>query len=129
MTNRSQFPSRPSGPNPPRVLLVDDDHHLLHVFAKWLNSDGFAISLACDGIEALASIESQMPDVVVVDVSMPRMDGIELAAVLKSRHIPVMLVSASLLPEHIDPDIPFLRKPFDLPQFSTAIKVLLATSD
>lgn len=111
-----------------RILLVDDDRHLLQVLANWLNSEGFHVTPAFDGEEALMAVERHSPDVVIADVSMPKVDGITLAGELKHRGVPVMLVSASPLPEGTDPGIPFLRKPFDLSIFTDMVTSLLTNA-
>ena len=61
-----------------RILLVDDDPFLLEVTAEILESAGFVVDKAADGVQALARIEQGEPDVVVADVDMPGMDGFEL---------------------------------------------------
>lgn len=100
-----------------RVLLVDDDPQFIQVLAVWLGEEGFAVDLAFDGLQALNAIAEERPDLVIADVSMPRMDGITLASRLKKEAIPAILISANPLPESVGPVAPFLRKPFDLAEF------------
>lgn len=121
MTNHEITSPRSGEPNP-RILLVDDDLQLIQVFAAWLDDEGFDVDLAFDGLQALDSIAEIEPDLVVADVSMPRMDGITLASQLQKRRIPVVLISANPLPASADPAIPFLRKPFDLALFVRAVR-------
>src|SRR5579863_6021852 len=81
----------------PRVLLVDDSETAL-AYGRAALSERYAISVATDGVEGLAAIRSQRPAAVVLDLSMPRMDGEEvLAAMLADpelRRIPVIVLSA-----------------------------------
>lgn len=100
-----------------RVLLVDDDPQFIQVLAVWLSEEGFAVDLAFDGLQALDAIAEERPDLVIADVSMPRMDGITLANWLKTKAIPAILISANPLPDSAGSDAPFLRKPFDLAEF------------
>ena len=61
----------------PRVLVVDDDKAVRESLRRSLEFNGYEVSLATDGAEALAGIASNDPDVVIMDVMMPRLDGIE----------------------------------------------------
>ncbi len=80
------------------VLVVDDDPDLVESVALNLASKGFEIGKAYDGVEGLESIKQRRPDVVVLDVMMPRKDGYELCAQLKAdanfQSIPVILLTA-----------------------------------
>ena len=73
----------PGGPGgherPARLLLVDDDADLLVVLAEQLRDDGYDVATARDGVEALRRLESGWPDLVIVDMMMPRRDGLSLA--------------------------------------------------
>lgn len=109
----------------PRVLLVDDDYHLLNVFALWLGTEGLEVMTAVDGVQALTVAEHTRPDLVVADVVMPRMDGVRLAREMSERRIPIILISANTVPPMIDQDIPFISKPFDLMELSSLITRLL----
>ena len=122
MTEHSRITPSPSANRPHRVLLVDDDPQLIQVFAAWLKDEGFETELAFDGIQALDAIAEVRPDLVVADVSMPRMDGVTLALRLRMLQIPIILISANPPPSTTDPEIPFLRKPFDLTALLNVIR-------
>jgi len=79
-----------------KVLCVDDDLSLLRLYQEELAEEGYKVILAKDGKEALRKFEKEPPNVVVMDIRMPVMDGIEtLTAMLgKDRQIPVILNTA-----------------------------------
>jgi CheY-like chemotaxis protein len=79
-----------------KVLCVDDDLSLLRLYQEELTEEGYKVILAKDGKEALKKFEKESPQVVVMDIRMPVMDGIEtLTAMLgKDRQIPVILNTA-----------------------------------
>lgn len=62
----------------PRVLIVEDDHDLRRLYAVGLTQKGFEVLLAGNGADALDRAETDRPDIVLVDISMPIMDGWEL---------------------------------------------------
>ena len=67
-------PPRPSGPVK-RVLVVDDEPDLVDIMATALSSQGFAVTSAPDGLQAMAQIRRDCPDAMLLDLNMPRMDG------------------------------------------------------
>jgi len=79
-----------------KVLCVDDDLSLLRLYHDELTDEGYKVILAQDGKEALMKFEKESPDVVVLDIHMPGMDGIETLTVMlgKHRHIPIILNTA-----------------------------------
>ncbi|MFI5226915.1 MAG: response regulator transcription factor [Candidatus Limnocylindrales bacterium] len=80
---------------PPRILIVDDDPNLLVLLAEQLRDDGFDVATARDGIEALRRLESGWPDLLIIDMMMPRMDGLTLAREIKGRaDLPIIVLSA-----------------------------------
>lgn len=81
-----------------RILIVDDEHDLSQMMAELLTDAGFDAHSADNGRAALADIQSDPPDLVLLDVNMPDLDGFEIAAMLKSdpatATIPIIMLSA-----------------------------------
>ena len=81
-----------------KILIVDDQHDLSQMMAELLTDAGFDAHSADNGREALADINANPPDLVLLDVNMPELDGFEVAAILKSdpatATIPIIMVSA-----------------------------------
>ena len=78
------------------ILVVDDEHHIRLLYEKELTGEGYEVALAGDAKEALAWLDTRRPDLVVLDIRMPGMDGVEtLGRILaKDGRIPVILNSA-----------------------------------
>jgi DNA-binding response OmpR family regulator len=80
------------------ILVVDDDPDLVETVAMMLESRGFEVGRAYDGIEGEESIKERRPDLVILDIMMPRKDGYVLCAELKANEktadIPVVLLTA-----------------------------------
>jgi len=80
------------------VLLVDDDVHIVKVLALKLKNAQFEVVTASNGAEALAVIESRMPDLMITDFSMPEMTGLELVRTLRNREgtkdLPIVMLTA-----------------------------------
>lgn len=104
-----------------RVLLVDDEDGFISALSKRLSRRGMDVSTAPGGEEALALLETAPVDVMVLDVKMPRMDGMQVLSLVKSRHPGVEVI---LLTGHADMDcalnalaagaFDFLIKPVDI---------------
>jgi two-component system, response regulator, stage 0 sporulation protein F len=79
-----------------KILCVDDDLSLLRLYQDELSEDGYKVILAKDGKEALKKFEKESPHVVVMDIRMPTMDGIETLTTMlgKDRQVPVILNTA-----------------------------------
>ncbi len=84
-------------PAPRRVLVVDDDHEILDLTSAVLRDGGYAVSTAASGREGIAAARAERPDLILLDISMPRMDGWETLRVLRidasTRSIPVAMFS------------------------------------
>jgi len=103
-----------------RILLVDDEQALLRVLARTLTTAGFEVDVAGDGREAIDALEAKEFDLVISDITMPRMDGIELLRAVRAQNpdIPVVLMTASPLVESAMEAVEFgatryLSKPID----------------
>ncbi|QIS10519.1 response regulator [Nocardia arthritidis] len=86
-----------STPNSPAsVLVVEDDPHVRSTLDQLLRFEGYRVHLAADGIEALELLEKQRPDLAVVDVVMPRLDGLSLCRSLRRRgdRLPILVLTA-----------------------------------
>ncbi len=89
-----------------KILIVEDEETLLKALEHKLTLDGYDVILARDGAEGLAQISSAKPDVVLLDILMPKMDGFQVLEKLKADNIlpglPVIIVSNSGQPVEID---------------------------
>lgn len=86
-----------SSPSTATILFVDDDAAMREVMAFILGEEGFAVRTAGDGLEALARLREFTPDLIISDLHMPRMSGIELLSVVRRRFpaIPVIAMSGA----------------------------------
>lgn len=114
------------------ILIVDDDRLILSTIGRGLRDAGYRVSEASDGQSALELVARDKPDLAVLDVRMPGMSGIELAAQLTSDYqLPFIFLSAyggSHIIEHANAlgALGYLVKPLDVPQIIPAIEAALA---
>jgi len=120
---------------PPRVLVVDDDRAVRESLRRSLEFNGYAVALAADGAEALASISGSVPDVVVMDVMMPRLDGLEATRALRKagNDVPILVLTARDAVgdrvEGLDAGADdYLTKPFALEELLARLRALLRRS-
>ncbi|SDC36583.1 two-component system, OmpR family, response regulator MprA [Nocardioides lianchengensis] len=116
----------------PRVLVVDDDKAVRESLRRSLEFNGYDVHLASDGAEALASIGRVAPDVVVMDVMMPRLDGIETTRALRTagHDVPILVLTARDAVgdrvEGLDAGADdYLTKPFALAELLARLRALL----
>jgi len=121
-----------SSPETPRVLVVDDDRAVRESLKRSLEFNGYAVTLAEDGAQALASISSASPDALVVDVMMPRLDGIETTRALRDagNDVPILVLTArdsvGDRVEGLDAGADdYLTKPFALEELLARLRALL----
>ena len=98
--------SRPNNsPAPASILIVDDVSQNIQVLARVLDDGGYLVAAASSGKQALAMIPSVVPDLVLLDVMMPELDGFEVCRRIKASaqtsQIPVILLTARTDPEDI----------------------------
>ncbi len=81
-----------------KVLVVDDEEYIQHILSFSFGAEGYDVVTASDGEEGIDKARNQKPDVIVMDIMMPKMDGYEACKRLKSdpqtRNIPVILLTA-----------------------------------
>ncbi len=112
------------------ILIVDDERPLRELLASLFEDAGYRVRSAIHGRDALDQIEAARPDLIVMDLMMPVMGGLELYRRLKhraeTRAIPIIVMSAGLAPpdELGDPDA-FIAKPFDLITVEAAVGRIL----
>ena len=116
------------------VLVVDDDPHIVRVVEINLTQEGYQVRTASDGEEALASIAAARPDLVVLDVMMPRLDGFEALKRLKgdpaTADIPILMLTARAQDEDVFEGYGtgaqwYLTKPFDPVELRRVVRHLL----
>ena len=119
------------GPRP-RVLVVDDDRAVRESLRRSLEFNGYDVALAGDGAEALASISGARPDAVVMDVMMPRLDGIEATRALRTagHDVPILVLTARDAVgdrvEGLDAGADdYLTKPFALAELLARLRALM----
>lgn len=81
-----------------KILLCDDEIHILRAAEMTVRRAGYDVQIARDGLEAWELIQQERPDVLVTDVQMPRMDGIELTRKIRSeseyKDLPILMLTA-----------------------------------
>ena len=110
-----------------RVLIVDDDPQVRHVTASFLAGFGHSTTEAGDGEAALRHLQRDRYDIVVADLAMPGMNGIELAAEIRDRnpHLPVLILTGHADAMQIPADLPVLPKPFRSADLAAQVATLL----
>jgi DNA-binding response OmpR family regulator len=116
----------------PKILLVDDEPSITENLSAFLSRAGYAVETASDGRKALETIEKNAPELVVLDVLMPEMDGRAVLRTLRSKgnHLPVILLTqvgeagerAMALEEGADD---YLNKPFDPRELLARVRAVL----
>ena len=87
-----------------KILIVDDEPHVLLILKQFLERAGYSVSTALNGEQALARIAEQMPHVLITDVQMPKMGGLELCETITGRHLEPRLLII-LMTSRTDRDI------------------------
>lgn len=113
------------------ILVVDDDPNFRAVMTEVLQAEGCRVAHAGNGAEALAVLDTLVPDLVLLDMTMPIMNGWELAHVLRTEArfstIPIAILSASADSHALDDlrsNVRVLKKPVDLPNLLGLLDVV-----
>jgi len=114
------------------VLLVDDDAPILRMLERTLAAEGYTVAAVADGGAALARVERFLPDVIVLDVAMPGMDGLAVTRRLRAKGlaVPILLLTARDAIEErvagLDAGADdYLIKPFDVTELMARVRALL----
>lgn len=118
-----------------RVLIVEDDQQIAELIELYMKNDGYEIEKAGDGQEALQMLERTLPDLIILDIMMPKMDGLKFCKeVRKNNQVPILMVSAKV--EDMDKIIglmtgadDYMSKPFNPMELSARVKALLRRSN
>jgi len=118
-----------------KILIVDDDPDILMVLGMRLRPEGCEICVARDGEEAFLKAKKEKPDLIILDVLLPKMTGYEVLLKIREdkelEHIPVIVISAKGIMEKFFLDLPhteFLAKPYDSLEFSEKVHRLVAST-
>lgn len=119
------------------ILVVDDDRVIQKMVGAFLQRKGYQVRKAMDGIEALQLVNEQVPDLIITDVRMPELNGIELTARLRGNHrtagVPILMFSAmgkvdDALAGYAAGADDYLPKPFELTLLEAKVQSLLRRS-
>ncbi len=115
-----------------RILVVDDDRSVRESLRRSLQFNGYEVALAVDGVETLARINSVAPDALIVDVMMPRLDGIETTKALRAagNDVPILVLTArDSVNDRVDGldagADDYLVKPFALDELLARVRAML----
>jgi two-component system response regulator MprA len=116
---------------PPRVLVVEDDDAIAQVLQRSLRMEGYDVKVAVDGVSALDQAHAFLPDLVILDLGLPRLDGIEVARTLRrSDDVPILVLTArdavEARVEGLDSGADdYLVKPFERQELLARMRALL----
>ncbi len=119
----------------PRILIVEDDSSLLDLYGEALKNEGYNTYMASDGLDGMEKFEDVNPDLIILDLLMPRMDGWEaLERVRKVSECPVIIVTGQGTTEEIIRGLleagadDYLVKPFGIKELTARVNVVLRRS-
>lgn len=117
-----------------KILLVEDDNMSRDMLSRRLQRSGYQVLIATDGVEGVALARSELPDLILMDMSLPVLDGWEatrqIKANAKTRHIPIIAQTAHVMAGDREKCIAagcddYTAKPVHLPQLLAKIEALL----
>jgi two-component system alkaline phosphatase synthesis response regulator PhoP len=118
----------------PRILVVDDDRQIVRLVQSYLQQSGFTVLTAYDGEEGLHVLRREKPDLVILDLMLPRRDGLEITRIVRGDETlsatPILMLTARV--EDVDKLIglelgadDYLTKPFNPPEVVARVKAIL----
>jgi signal transduction histidine kinase/DNA-binding response OmpR family regulator len=134
--SRVEQPSQETKVQPPfKILIADDIHDNVALLSRYLQSEGYSFITASDGMETLEKTRTESPDLILLDINMPKMDGFEVLQEIRTdpaiEHIPVIILTAARI-GHADVQAGFnlgaddyVTKPFDRRELLARIRTKL----
>lgn len=88
----------------PKVLVAEDEKDIQFLYTAWLRREGYEVTTADNGLEAIRAFESNSFDIVILDVMMPEVDGLEVCKHIRSvePQLPILMVSALARPDDVE---------------------------
>jgi DNA-binding response OmpR family regulator len=117
------------------VLIVEDDQTLLDVLKYNLNKEGYQVLTAADGTQAVETARSKKPDLIILDVMLPKMDGYEVCRILRGEMtVPILMLTAKT--EEIDKVVglelgadDYMTKPFSMRELLARVRAMLRRAE
>ncbi len=117
--------------NSPFIMVVDDDEEILSLVSQTLEQEGYDVATTPDGNSALKMAQERQPDLVLLDISMPKLDGFEVLRRMRRQfNFPVIMLTGIVEPTKIDAALTidaddYIKKPFALREMVARIKAKL----
>ena len=114
-----------------RILLVEDEESVRELVGTWLEDAGYKTIKAADGEQALRAFGESLPDLIILDIVMPRLDGIEFCKAVRQKHaIPILAMSGVATQVHMSDVLragadDYISKPFEMGDILARIEALI----
>ncbi|NLE64988.1 MAG: response regulator [Elusimicrobia bacterium] len=120
-----------------RILIVDDDPVVVRLVQEVLTNEGHEVATASDGLDAMVRVQKDLPDLIVLDVMMPELNGFDVCHKIKfndqTKHVPILLLTSR--DQDLDPrlgkvmGIDYLHKPCSARDLVVRVKALLRSGE
>ena len=114
-----------------KILVADDDRNIAELLRLYLEKEGYTVTLACDGVDALEKFNSDTPNIILLDIMMPRLDGWQVCREIRQKsNCPIIMLTAKgetfdkVLGLELGAD-DYVVKPFDSKEIVARIKAVL----
>ena len=82
---------------PSRILIVEDDHKIRTLLADYFIAEGYEVDQRADGVSAVETIRRSAPDLILLDLMLPQLDGIEVCKLVRTfSHVPIIMITAKV---------------------------------
>ncbi len=117
-----------------KILLADDEEDIKTVIKLYLESKGYDVVTSYDGLDTLDKVKAEKPDLILLDIMMPVINGFEVCKQLKAdentSHIPIVMLSAASQADSVEQAIEagavdYIMKPFEPPRIEAILKKIL----